>query len=114
MNSTVVLGLLNSLVVGLAGWAIKRTIDNAVSRWTDRIEKTERDIVDERGKREALALKVDEKISVLHAEVDDVRENKMDREESMREAGRMRQTLETLLVGQSRIEGQLVAMAQKA
>ncbi len=106
--------MISPLAVAIVGWVIKRTIENAITRWTDRIEKAEKDIIEERGKREALGMAVAAEFKAAHAELDDVRENKMDREEAMREMGRIRQTLERLTEGQAEIKGRLDAEAARS
>lgn len=111
MNSQALVQLvISSGILGLIGWGIKRTIEGAQARWTERIEKAEQALIEERGKREGLAAEMNKRHDDLHEEIDDIRENKMDREEAMRENGRLRQTLEVLLTGQAEIKGELKAM----
>lgn len=104
MTNAVILQLLiSSGVLGLIGWGIKRTITAAIQSYTDRVARVEQAVA-------AMQVKHGE----LHDEIDDLRENKMDREEAMRENGRMRQTLEILLAGQGEIKGELRVMSNVA
>lgn len=97
MNKDFVINLMiSSGVLGLIGWALKKILENAMKRWTDRIEWLETGHED-----------MKKRIDAAHTDIDDLRDKKVDRVSFMQEAARTRMRLERLLEGQARIEGRL-------
>jgi hypothetical protein len=94
-----VVAIIPTAAVALLGWMGK----NALGRYTDRVDE-----VNARQKelQQELSAHVDECAAVCPT--------KVDREDWMREAARMRMTLEELTKGQCRLEGKLDAGTQIA
>jgi hypothetical protein len=97
--------VISSGVLGLIGWGIKKTLDNAMSRWTDRIEKSEQQIEKQRVEHEDTWKTFEQRLGEMHDDFDRRLETKASREDFIRDSSRTRMTLEKLLEGQARMEG---------
>lgn len=98
---TSILNIAVSLVVTVVGFIYKQ----AVGRITDRIEKIEKDQAADRATLEAVRKATVEAAAKAHDEIDDLRRDKVDREDFIREASRNRITQEKLVEGLARLEG---------
>lgn len=81
--------LVSTGVLGVIGWTIKRTIDSAIRRWTERIVELER------------------RMEQAHVDIDDLREKKVAREDFIRETARNTRRFEKLLEGQALMMGRM-------